>query len=84
MTRENPLRRFRLSALLALTVILYGTAGYMLIEGWDAFDAFYMPYLQVKRERAQGLLAEYFDTVDGVIVPRVALGRCLRHKQTGL
>lgn len=42
MTRENPLRRFRLSALLALTVILYGTAGYMLIEGWDAFDAFYM------------------------------------------
>lgn len=42
MTRENPLRRFRLSGLLALTVILYGTAGYMLVEGWDAFDAFYM------------------------------------------
>ena len=42
MVAENPLRRFRLSALLVLAAIAYGTAGYMLIEGWDALDAYYM------------------------------------------
>lgn len=42
MELENPLRRFRLAALLVLAVVLYGTAGYMAIEGWGLFDAFYM------------------------------------------
>ena len=42
MVAENPLRRFRLSALLVLAAIVYGTAGYMLIEGWGALDAYYM------------------------------------------
>src|SRR6266511_2118051 len=39
---ENPLSRFRLPAILVLSAAIYGTAGYMLIEGWDVLDAFYM------------------------------------------
>ncbi len=39
---ENPLRRFRLPAILVLSAAVYGTAGYMLIEGWNFLDAFYM------------------------------------------
>ncbi len=42
MEAENPLRRFQLSALLVIVALLYGTAGYMLIEGWNAVDALYM------------------------------------------
>lgn len=39
---ENPLGRFRSPALLVLIAAAYGTAGYMLIEGWNPLDAFYM------------------------------------------
>src|SRR6266545_6601421 len=39
---ENPLSRFRLPALLVLIAAIYGTTGYMLIEGWGVLDAFYM------------------------------------------
>ncbi len=39
---ENPLRRFRLPALLVLVAAAYGTVGYMVIEGWDPLDALYM------------------------------------------
>lgn len=39
---ENPLNRFRLPALLVLIAALYGTTGYMIIEGWGVLDAFYM------------------------------------------
>lgn len=42
MEAENPLRRFRLSALLVLAALAYGTSGYVLIEGWGVLDAFYM------------------------------------------
>lgn len=42
LTLEHPLRRFRLPALLVAAAMAYGTIGYMLLEGWDAFDAFYM------------------------------------------
>ena len=38
----HPLRRFRLPAALLALVLAYGMAGYMLIEGWNAFDSFYM------------------------------------------
>ncbi len=43
---RHPLRtaalRFRLPALMLAFVLLYGTAGYTLIERWTPFDAFYM------------------------------------------
>jgi len=39
---ENPLHRFRLPALLVLIAAIYGTTGYMLVEGWSVLDAFYM------------------------------------------
>ena len=38
---------WRLVALLIATVILGGTAGYMLIEGWSLFDAFYMTAITI-------------------------------------
>ena len=31
-----------LYVLLIVLVIIFGTVGYMLIEGWNPFDAFYM------------------------------------------
>jgi voltage-gated potassium channel len=49
MMAETPLRRRQLQlavALLAL-VLAAGTAGYTLIEGWDAWDAFYMTVISV-------------------------------------
>jgi voltage-gated potassium channel len=33
---------WRLSVVLLTTVLCVGTAGYVIIEGWDVFDAFYM------------------------------------------
>src|SRR4026208_1795710 len=33
---------WRLSVVLLLSVVCIGTAGYVTIEGWDVFDAFYM------------------------------------------
>ena len=33
---------WRLSVVLLATVLAVGTAGYVVIEGWDMFDAFYM------------------------------------------
>lgn len=33
---------WRLSVVLLATVVSVGTAGYVVIEGWDVFDAFYM------------------------------------------
>ena len=34
--------RFRLPVAIALATLLYGTLGYMVIEGWGALDALYM------------------------------------------
>jgi voltage-gated potassium channel len=42
MEAEHPFRRFQLSLTLVVVALLYGTLGYMLIEGWNALDAFYM------------------------------------------
>jgi voltage-gated potassium channel len=33
---------WRLSVVLLATILCVGTAGYVIIEGWDVFDAFYM------------------------------------------
>src|SRR5258708_28516854 len=38
---------WRLVALLIGLVIVVGTAGYMLIEGWSAWDAFYMTAITI-------------------------------------
>lgn len=38
---------WRLVALLIAAVIVIGTAGYMLIEGWSAWDAFYMTAITI-------------------------------------
>jgi voltage-gated potassium channel len=44
---EHPLRRFRLAASLLGAVILVGVAGYMLIDGWDFLDSFYMVIITI-------------------------------------
>jgi voltage-gated potassium channel len=44
---EHPLRRFRLPAVLLALVLIAGVAGYMLIEGWDLLDAFYMTIITI-------------------------------------
>ncbi len=42
MKVEHPLLRFRLSFILLAIVIVIGVAGYMLIDGWNLADSFYM------------------------------------------
>ncbi len=44
---SNPLGRFRLPAALLAVVIVYGIAGYVLIEGWGFLDAFYMTIITI-------------------------------------
>jgi voltage-gated potassium channel len=44
---ENPLLRFRLPAVLLLIVVAVGVAGYMVIEGWDFLDAFFMTIITI-------------------------------------
>jgi len=43
----NPLNRFRLAFALLALVIAYGIAGYMLIDGWNLLDAFYMVIITI-------------------------------------
>ena len=43
----NPLARFRLPAVLLAAVIVYGVSGYMLINGWNLLDAFYMTIITI-------------------------------------
>ena len=45
MTR--PLRRFRLPGVLLVIVLVYGTAGYLLIERWGPGDALYMTVITI-------------------------------------
>jgi voltage-gated potassium channel len=42
MRVEHPLLRFRLAFILLAIVIVVGVAGYMLIDGWNLADSFYM------------------------------------------
>lgn len=41
------LRKFFIAAFLILAVILFGMFGYMLLEGWSAFDALYMTVITI-------------------------------------
>lgn len=43
----NPLLRFRLPAALLAIVIAIGVTGYVLIERWSVFDAFYMTIITI-------------------------------------
>lgn len=44
---ENPLVRFRLAVVLLGIVMVVGVAGYMLINGWDLLDSFYMVIITI-------------------------------------
>ncbi len=44
---QNPLVRFRLPAILLAFVIVFGVSGYVLIEHWSVFDAFYMTIITI-------------------------------------
>jgi voltage-gated potassium channel len=65
---------WRLVALLIAAVMVVGTAGYMLIEGWGWFDAFYMTaitittvgYLEVHEMSTAGRLFTVFVLFTGV------------------
>jgi hypothetical protein len=39
---RNPLTRFRLAVVLLGVIIVYGIAGYSLIERWNLLDSFYI------------------------------------------
>ena len=44
---EHPLLRFRLAATLLAIVIVVGVAGYMLIDGWNLLDSYYMVIITI-------------------------------------
>jgi voltage-gated potassium channel len=44
---RNPLSRFRLAVVLLGVIIVYGIAGYMLIERWNLLDSFYMVIITI-------------------------------------
>jgi len=44
---EHPLLRFRLAVVLLGIVIVVGVGGYMLINGWDLIDSFYMVIITI-------------------------------------
>ena len=44
---RNPLARFRLAVVLLGVIIVYGVAGYMLIDGWNLLDSFYMVIITI-------------------------------------
>src|SRR3981081_1703780 len=44
---RHPLSRFRLAVVLLGVIIVYGITGYMLIDGWDLLDSFYMVIITI-------------------------------------
>jgi voltage-gated potassium channel len=44
---RNPLSRFRLAVVLLGVIIVYGIAGYTLIERWNLLDSFYMVIITI-------------------------------------
>jgi len=72
---EHPLLRFRLAFILLAVVILVGVAGYMLIDGWNFLDSFYMVIITIStvgytEVHPQGVAGRMFST--GLIVVGVA------------
>ncbi|TMF92982.1 MAG: potassium channel family protein, partial [Chloroflexi bacterium] len=72
---EHPLLRFRLAGILLAIVIVVGVAGYMLIDGWNFLDSFYMVIMTIAtvgygEVHPQGPLGRIFTS--GLIVVGVA------------
>ena len=44
---RNPLSRFRLAVVLLGVIIVYGITGYILIDGWNLLDSFYMVIITI-------------------------------------
>jgi voltage-gated potassium channel len=44
---RHPLARFRLPVILLAAIIVFGVAGYMLIDGWNLLDSFYMVIITI-------------------------------------
>src|SRR5437667_291009 len=75
MRMEHPLLRFRLAFILLAVVIVVGVAGYMLIDGWNFLDSFYMVIITIStvgytEVHPQGVAGRMFST--GLIVVGVA------------
>jgi len=75
MRVEHPLLRFRLAFTLLAIVIVIGVAGYMLIEGWDLLDSFFMVIITIStvgytEVHPQGAAGRLFSS--GLIVVGVA------------
>jgi len=75
MRMEHPLLRFRLAFILLAIVIAVGVAGYMLINGWNFLDSFYMVIITIStvgytEVHPQGVAGRMFST--GLIVVGVA------------
>src|SRR2546427_12487269 len=75
MRMEHPLLRFRLAFILLAVVIVVGVAGYMLIDGWNFLDSFYMVIITISpvgytQVHPQGVAGRMFST--GLIVVGVA------------
>jgi len=47
MRLEHPLRRFRLAGILLAIVIAVGVTGYVLIDGWNFLDSFFMVIITI-------------------------------------
>ena len=72
---EHPLLRFRLAFTLLDIVIVIGVTGYMLIDGWNILDAFYMVIITIStvgytEVHPQGVAGRMFSS--GLIVIGVA------------
>jgi voltage-gated potassium channel len=75
MRMQHPLLRFRLAFTLLAIVIVVGVAGYMLINGWNILDSFYMVIITIStvgytEVHPQGVAGRMFST--GLIVIGVA------------
>src|SRR5437762_8236569 len=75
MRMEHPLLRFRLAFILLAVVIVVGVAGYMLIDGWNLLDSFYMVIITIStvgytEVHPQGVAGRMFSS--GLIVIGVA------------
>lgn len=72
---EHPLARFRLAVILLAAVVAVGITGYMLINGWDLLDSFYMVIVTIStvgytEVHPQGTAGRLFTS--GLIVVGVA------------
>ena len=45
---RHPLTRFRLPLVLLAVIIVYGVAGYMLIDRWNLLDSFYVVIITIR------------------------------------